>query len=82
MVRLMSEPSQDDPKPPADAAAKPTPTANDSGGVIPVEVEAPSADGAPAEVAAPDPVAELEKKLAATEKEKKENWDKYLRAVS
>jgi molecular chaperone GrpE len=79
----MSEPSQDDPKPPAEAEPKATPTANDSGGVIPVEVEAPGADAAPpVEVAAPDPVAELEKKLAAAEKEKKENWDKYLRAVA
>jgi molecular chaperone GrpE len=81
MVRLMSEPSQDDPKPPADAEGKSTPTANDSGGVIPVEVEAPAGETPPAELA-PDPVAELEKKLAAAEKEKKENWDKYLRAVA
>ncbi len=76
----MSEPSQDDPKPASDGEAKATPTANDSGGVIPVEVEAPTPP--PVEVVAPDPVAELEKKLAAVEKEKKENWDKYLRAVA
>ena len=76
----MSEPSQDEPKPAADAEAKATPTANDSGGVIPVEVEAPTPP--PVEVVAPDPVAELEKKLAVVEKEKKENWDKYLRAVA
>jgi molecular chaperone GrpE len=75
----MSEPSQDDPKRPADAEATATPTANDSGGVIPVEVEAPAPA---AEVVAPDPIAELEKKVAAAEKEKKENWDKYLRAVA
>jgi molecular chaperone GrpE len=44
-------------------------------GVIPVEVEPP--DIAPA-----DPIAELEAKLAAAEKEKKENWDRYLRAAA
>jgi molecular chaperone GrpE len=78
---MSGEPSQDDPKPPADAEAKATPTANDSGGVIPVEVEAPAPE-APAEVLAPDPLAELEKKLAQAEKEKKENWDKYLRTAA
>jgi molecular chaperone GrpE len=79
----MSEPSQDEPKPAADGEAKATPSANDSGGVIPVEVEAPTPEAPPpVEVAAPDPVAELEKKVAALEKEKKENWDKYLRAVA
>ena len=40
----MSEPSQDDPKPSAAAEVTATPTANDSGGVIPVEVEAPVAE--------------------------------------
>jgi molecular chaperone GrpE len=44
-------------------------------GVIPVEVEPP--DIAPA-----DPIAELEAKLAVAEKEKKENWDRYLRAAA
>jgi len=44
-------------------------------GVIPVEVESP--DIAPA-----DPIAELEAKLAVAEKEKKENWDRYLRAAA
>jgi molecular chaperone GrpE len=78
---MSGEPSQDDPKPPADAEAKATPTANDSGGVIPVEVEAPAPE-APVEVLAPDPLAELEKKLAQAEKEKKENWDKYLRTAA
>lgn len=42
---------------------------------IPVEVEAPP-------VAVVDPVAELETKLAAAEKDKKDNYDKYLRAVA
>ncbi|MGE5181428.1 MAG: nucleotide exchange factor GrpE [Acidobacteriota bacterium] len=66
----MSEPSHDD--------------------VIPVEVEAPDAGGsaapeaepAPAPEAAPDPVKELEAKLAAADKEKKDNWDRYLRAAA
>jgi molecular chaperone GrpE len=49
------------------------------GGVLPVEVEAP-AEAAP--VPAPDPVKELEEKLAAAEKEKKDNWDRYLRAAA
>jgi molecular chaperone GrpE len=47
----------------------------ESSGVIPVEVEAPDA-GAPAEPG------DLEQKLAAAEKEKKENWDRYLRAAA
>ena len=46
----------------------------DTSGVIPVEVEAPDA-GAP-----PEP--DFESKLAAAEKEKKENWDRYLRAAA
>jgi molecular chaperone GrpE len=49
--------------------------AADHSGVIPVEVEPP--DIVPA-----DPIAELEAKLAASEKEKKENWDRYLRAAA
>jgi len=48
----------------------------DASGVIPVEVEPP--DPAPAA----DPVAALEAKLAVSEKEKKENWDRYLRAAA
>jgi molecular chaperone GrpE len=43
-------------------------------GVIPVEVEPPSEPA--------DPVAELEAKLAALEKDKKDNWDRYLRAAA
>ena len=76
---LMSgEPSQD-PKTASEDAGEKSP--GDTGSVIPVVVEAPDAAEPPA-VAAPDPVAEVEKKLAAVEKEKKENWDKYLRAVA
>ena len=47
-----------------------------SSGVIPVEVEPP--DAAPGT----DPIAELEAKLAVAEKEKKDNWDRYLRAAA
>jgi molecular chaperone GrpE len=90
---MSGEPSEDDAKPAVDAEAA-QPSANDSGGVIPVEVEAPDAVEAPtaveapdvveavAEPPAPDPIAELETKVAALEKEKKDNWDKYLRSVA
>jgi molecular chaperone GrpE len=63
---MSGEPSQDEPNAPADAPAD----AAASGDVIPVEVEAP------------DPVKALEDKLAAAEKEKKDNWDRYLRAAA
>ena len=66
----MSEPNEDG-VPAAEASPADT-------GVIPVEVEPPDPPGAPA--AASDPVAELEQKLAAAEKEKKDNWDRLLRA--
>ncbi len=46
----------------------------DTGTVIPVEVVAPEQ--------APDRVAELEAKVAGLEKEKKDNWDRYLRAAA
>ncbi|HEU4614924.1 MAG TPA: nucleotide exchange factor GrpE, partial [Kofleriaceae bacterium] len=46
--------------------------------MIPVEVEAPE----PQAEVAPDPIKQLEEKLAAAEKEKKENWDRYLRAAA
>lgn len=77
---MSGEPSQDEPKAAADAEPA-KPGANDSGGVIPVEVEAPDSP-APAAEAAPDAVAELEKKIATLEKEKKESWDKYLRSAA
>jgi molecular chaperone GrpE len=50
----------------------------DTSGVITVEVEPP--DDPP--VAAVDPIAELETKLALAEKEKKDNWDRYLRSAA
>jgi molecular chaperone GrpE len=80
MVRrdMSGEANQDSPKP-----AEEEGTAGD-GGVIPVEVEAPEAPaGGEAAAAAPvDPMAELEAKLAAAEKEKKDNWDRYLRSAA
>jgi molecular chaperone GrpE len=51
------------------------PTPNGSGDdSIPVEVVPPEADK--------DPVAELEGKVIALEKDKKDNWDRYLRAAA
>jgi molecular chaperone GrpE len=47
----------------------------DASGVIPVEVVPPDA---PAE----DPIAVLEAKIATLEKDKKDNWDRYLRAAA
>src|SRR5580693_56605 len=52
-----------------DGAEPDEPTAEASG-VIPVEVEVPEGGS------------ELEHKLAAAEKEKKENWDRYLRSAA
>ncbi|HEY1814243.1 MAG TPA: nucleotide exchange factor GrpE [Kofleriaceae bacterium] len=53
----------------------PTEPAPDASGVIPVEVEAPDAGAPPAEPS-------LEDKLAAAEKDKKENWERYLRTAA
>jgi len=64
-----------DPKPdgtPDDAEPSP-----DASGVIPVEVVPPDAPAA-----AIDPVVELETKVATLEKEKKDNWDRYLRSAA
>jgi molecular chaperone GrpE len=56
--------------------ADPAEQGAEASGVIPVEVEPP--DPAPAA----DPVAALEARLAVAEKEKKDNWDRYLRAAA
>jgi molecular chaperone GrpE len=61
-----------------DGTPEPEGQAADQSGVIPVEVELPDAAAAAAE----NPLAVLEAKLAAAEKEKKENWDRYLRAAA
>src|SRR4029077_14390275 len=81
MLRAMSgDANQDDAKPVPDAGQ---PSA-DTSGVIPVEVVPPDdPPGEPAAAIAPsDPLVELEHKLAAAEKEKKDNWDRYLRAAA
>lgn len=73
---MSGEPTQDDPTSGATAAGP------DDSGVIPVEVEAPGAIAPEAGEGGDDRVAELEKKLAAAEKEKKDNWDRYLRSAA
>ncbi len=65
----MSGEPNEDPAAPAPAESTSEPSADDSG-VLPVEVEAP------------DPIATLEAKVATLEKEKKENWDRYLRSAA
>ncbi len=55
----------------------PTPPSNGSGDEsIKIEVVPPD------DAAEKDPVKELETKVVALEKEKKENWDRYLRAAA
>jgi molecular chaperone GrpE len=56
----------------ADSNDQPKDGLTDDGSIIPVEVDAP-VEGAASDV---------ESKLAAAEKEKKENWDRYLRAAA
>jgi molecular chaperone GrpE len=67
---MSGEPSQDEPK------------AAETGDVLPVEVEAPAAEAPAAEAPAADSTAGLKDQLAAAEKEKKDNWDRYLRAAA
>jgi molecular chaperone GrpE len=74
---MSGEPKEHDESAPAATEAAETPA--EISDVIPVEVEAPDA---PEAAAPPDRVAELEAKLAAAEKEKKENWDRYLRGAA
>jgi molecular chaperone GrpE len=73
MLRLvMSEPAKPDgSEAPGDIADD---ILADQSSVIPVEVVPPDAPA--------DPIAELEAKLAVAEKEKKENWDRYLRSAA
>ncbi len=76
---MSGEPSKaDDPAAPADKPAE---------DLLPIEVEAPAGAApadATAEAAAPevDKTAELEAKVATLEKEKKDNWDRYLRSAA
>ena len=68
---MSGESNQDDAAGGAPEDAQPKELAPDESGVIQVEVEPPD-----------PPVNELEVKLAAAEKEKKDNWDRYLRAAA
>ncbi len=68
-----------------DPVAPPPAGGADDSGLLPIEVEAPAAaatevitDVAPE----PDRIAELEAKVATLEKEKKDNWDRYLRSAA
>jgi len=59
------------------------PSSPDDAPQIPVIVEGElPPDDPPDPPDPPDPIAELRTALAATEKEKKDNWDKYVRAVA
>ncbi len=79
---MSGDPSQTD-SPTATAPASTAPVAAVDEGTIPVEVEAPVGEVAEVAEAAPvDRVAELEAKVVALEKEKKENWDRYLRSAA
>jgi molecular chaperone GrpE len=71
---MSGEAPQDDTKPASDEAKE------GAGDVLPVEVDAP--ETSTSEEAKRDPIAELEAKLASAEKEKKDNWEKYLRTAA
>lgn len=85
---MSGEPTQSDAP---DAPREATPEDNS---VIPVEVEAPTVDTSAAPAAAPEApaaaepsadaarITELEAKVAVLEKEKKDNWDRYLRSAA
>lgn len=69
------------PSTPAAAAVAPTAPADDA--PIPVEVEAPGSVADVPAAAAPTPIVnELAEKVAGLEKEKKDNWERYLRAAA
>jgi molecular chaperone GrpE len=70
----MSNEPPDEPGSPSNGSATSGGTGNDS---IPVEVVPPDQPAAEA-----DPVKDLEAKVATLEKEKKENWDRYLRSAA
>jgi molecular chaperone GrpE len=74
VVPMSGEPNQngDVPDPPAEAAS------GVENGELPIEVEPPESR----EVSEADGRAELEARIAALEKEKKDNWDRYLRAAA
>lgn len=77
-VAEMSGESKPDGVAPSEAGELDLPgSADDGAGVIGVEVEEPDAVAAPQ-----DAYAALEAKLAAAEKDKKDNWDRYLRSAA
>src|SRR5580704_1160483 len=55
---------------------------NSGDGVDPVEPTADASGVIPVEVEVPEGGSDLEQKLAAAEKEKKDNWDRYLRSAA
>src|SRR5690349_13699247 len=66
-----------------DAAPPPGPSTDPPEIPVIVEGELPGGEnGEPAAEPVVDRVAELEVKLALVEKEKKDNWDKYVRSVA
>ena len=77
MVRPMSgEPTPDN------SEVTPGEPGPDASGVIPVEVEAPEDAGTIREPAPADGMTQLEAKLAVAEKEKRDNYDRYLRSAA
>jgi molecular chaperone GrpE len=75
---MSGEPKEEETPPAAEPAGDTAASGEGASEIIPVEVEAPQEtkdNGAAAAAAA-------EAKLAALEKEKKENWDRYLRAAA
>ncbi|HEY4177068.1 MAG TPA: nucleotide exchange factor GrpE [Kofleriaceae bacterium] len=74
----MSTDGNQDDKGTATAPATSAGGEDNSAVLLPVEVEAPDEGGAAGDAK----VAELEAKLVAAEKEKKDNWDRYLRAAA
>jgi molecular chaperone GrpE len=76
VVPMSGEPNQNGE--PKDA---PAPAGNGAeNGELPVEVEPP--EGGIADVQAPAPADAVEARIAALEKDKKDNWDRYLRAAA
>ena len=78
--------SVEPPKPdePASVASESAPasSASNGSGDDSIKVEVVPPDAAPPEAEPKDPLKELEAKVAGLEKEKKDNWDRYLRAAA
>jgi molecular chaperone GrpE len=76
---MSGEPKQEDPTDTPASAPTPGDRPTDD---IKVEVVPPDELGHSSTSAENDPLQELEAKVAAAEKEKKENWDRYLRTAA